>query len=159
MNTKQVLAALAALAQETRLRIFRLLVQVGPTGLAAGAIGEEISVAPATLSFHLKELERASLLTSRRESRQIYYATDFEGMGDLLAFLTEDCCQGYSAVRSQALLPSSSRKRSVSAQRSKQLKDYTFTLGLRISLGPSSFILPCSARSLRSKRTTTPNGC
>ncbi len=120
MNTKQVLAALAALAQETRLRIFRLLVKVGPAGLAAGAIGEQISVAPATLSFHLKELERAGLLTSRRESRQIYYAADFEGMGDLLAFLTEDCCQGYSAVRSQSLLSSSSRKRSVSAQRSKQ---------------------------------------
>lgn len=119
MNIKQVLAALAALAQETRLRIFRLLVKVGPAGLAAGAIGEQISVAPATLSFHLKELERASLLTSRRESRQIYYAADFEGMGDLLAFLTEDCCQGHPAVRSQTIL-SSSRKRRVSAQRSKQ---------------------------------------
>jgi DNA-binding transcriptional ArsR family regulator len=120
MNTKQVLMALAALAQETRLRIFRLLVKVGPTGLAAGAIGEQISAAPATLSFHLKELERAGLLTSRRESRQIYYAADFEGMGDLLAFLSEDCCQGHPAVRSQSLLSSSSRKRSASAQRSKQ---------------------------------------
>jgi DNA-binding transcriptional ArsR family regulator len=120
MNPKQALVALAALAQETRLRIFRLLVKVGPAGLAAGAIGEQIRVAPATLSFHLKELERAGLLTSRRESRQIYYAADFGGMGDLLAFLTEDCCQGHPAVRSQSLLSSSGRKRSVSAQRGKQ---------------------------------------
>jgi ArsR family transcriptional regulator len=120
MNTRQVLVALAALAQETRLRIFRLLVKVGSAGLAAGAIGEQISVAPATLSFHLKELERAGLLTSRRESRQIYYAADFDGMGNLLAFLTEDCCQGHPAIRSQALLSSSSRKRSASAQGSKQ---------------------------------------
>jgi ArsR family transcriptional regulator, arsenate/arsenite/antimonite-responsive transcriptional repressor len=119
MKTQEAIAALAALAQETRLRIFRLLVKVGPAGLAAGAIGEQISVAPATLSFHLKELERAGLLTSRRESRQIYYAADFEGMGNLLAFLTEDCCQGHAAVYSQSSPSSSSKKRSA-AQRSRQ---------------------------------------
>lgn len=119
MNTKQVLTALAALAQETRLRIFRSLVKVGPAGLAAGVIGNEIGVAPATLSFHLKELQRAGLLTSRRKSRQIYYAADFEGMGNLLAFLTEDCCQGHPAIRSQTLLSGASTRGSRSTQRGR----------------------------------------
>ena len=94
METKDALAALAALAQETRLEVFRLLVRAGPVGLPAGNIAERIGVQPATLSFHLKELERAGLLSSRRESRQIYYAPDVEGMRGLLAFLTEDCCGG-----------------------------------------------------------------
>ena len=119
MHTKRALAALAALAQETRLRIFRSLVKVGPAGLAAGVIGNEIGVVPATLSFHLKELERAGLLTSRRESRQIYYAADFEGMGNLLGFLTEDCCQGHPAVRSQTPLSSASTRGPRSTQRSR----------------------------------------
>jgi len=94
METKEALHALGALAQETRLDVFRLLVRAGPVGLPAGNIAERIGVQPATLSFHLKELERAGLLTSRRESRQIYYALDVEGMRGLLAFLTEDCCGG-----------------------------------------------------------------
>ena len=98
METKDALAALSALAQETRLEVFRLLVRAGPTGLAAGAVAELIGVQPATLSFHLRELERAGLLTARRESRQIFYAPDFRGMRALLAFLTEDCCGGHPEI-------------------------------------------------------------
>jgi len=98
METKQALAALAALAQETRLEVFRLLVRAGPLGLPAGAVAERIGAQPATLSFHLRELERAGLLTARRESRQIFYAPDFTGMRALLAFLTEDCCDGHPEI-------------------------------------------------------------
>ena len=72
--------------------------RTGPNGLAAGAVAERIGVQPATLSFHLRELERAGLLTARRESRQIFYAPDFQGMRALLAFLTEDCCGGHPEV-------------------------------------------------------------
>jgi len=89
-----MLAALAALAHATRLDIFRLLVAQGPNGLAAGAIAHELEVAASTLSFHLKELERAGLVRAWRRRRQIFYAADYEGMRRLLAFLTEDCCQG-----------------------------------------------------------------
>ena len=98
METSDALQALGALAQETRLEVFRLLVRTGPLGLPAGRIAERIGVQPATLSFHLKELERAGLLSARRESRQIYYAPDVEGMRDLLAFLTEDCCGGHPEI-------------------------------------------------------------
>ena len=94
METKQAVSALAALAQETRLSIFRLLVQAGPEGIAAGRIGEELEVPPATLSFHLKELSHAALISSRQEGRFIYYAADFERMAGLMTFLTQNCCQG-----------------------------------------------------------------
>ena len=94
METKTAVAALAALAQETRLSVFRLLVQAGPEGVPAGSIGEALEVPPATLSFHLKELSRAGLVTSRQESRFIYYAVNFEHMAALMSFLTQNCCQG-----------------------------------------------------------------
>jgi ArsR family transcriptional regulator, arsenate/arsenite/antimonite-responsive transcriptional repressor len=94
METKTAVTALAALAQETRLSVFRLLVQAGPEGIPAGRIGEELEVAPATLSFHLKELSHAGLLTSRQNGRFIYYAVDFERMAGLMTFLTQNCCQG-----------------------------------------------------------------
>ena len=93
METRIALQALAALAQETRLAAFRLLVRAGPDGLPAGRVAERIGVPPATLSFHLKELARAGLVHSHRESRQIIYAVDFAGMQGLLGFLTDDCCQ------------------------------------------------------------------
>jgi len=92
MESKIVIGALAALAQETRLEIFRLLVQVGPTGLAAGEVAAELKIAPATLSFHLKELSRAELVVARQEGRFIFYSANFERMGALIAFLTENCC-------------------------------------------------------------------
>lgn len=92
METKTIVQALAALAQETRLGIFRLLVEAGPTGLAAGEIGGELQLAPATLSFHLKELSRADLIASRQDGRFIYYSANFASMGALVGFLTENCC-------------------------------------------------------------------
>ena len=92
METNDAVPALAALAQETRLGIFRLLVEAGPTGLAAGEIGTELEIAPATLSFHLKELSRAGLAVARQDGRFIFYSANFETMGGLVAFLTENCC-------------------------------------------------------------------
>jgi ArsR family transcriptional regulator, arsenate/arsenite/antimonite-responsive transcriptional repressor len=94
MEIKDAVSALGALAQETRLSIFRLLVKAGRDGLSAGRIGESLEVPGATLSFHLKELARAGLLTSRQERQFIYYAVDFERMAELMAFLTQNCCHG-----------------------------------------------------------------
>ena len=94
MEIKEAVTALAALAQETRLSIFRLLVEAGPEGVSAGRIGEALEVPAATLSFHLKELARAGLVSSRQERQFIYYAVDFERMADLMTFLTRNCCQG-----------------------------------------------------------------
>ena len=94
MEIKSAVIALAALAQETRLSIFRLLVEAGPEGLPVGRIGEALNVPGATLSFHLKELSHAALVTSRQEGRFIYYSVDFERMAALMAFLGENCCAG-----------------------------------------------------------------
>ena len=92
MDTRTAVASLAALAQESRLAIFRLLVEAGPTGLAVGEIGSSLRVAPATLSFHLKELAHAGLVASRQEGRFVYYSASFERMDRLLGYLTENCC-------------------------------------------------------------------
>ena len=94
METKRAVNALSALAQETRLSIFRLLVEAGPEGLPAGTIAEKLGVAAATLSFHLKELSYAQLIASRQEGRFIYYSADFEQMAALMSFLTNNCCKG-----------------------------------------------------------------
>ena len=94
MNNRSAVAALAALAQETRLSIFRLLIEAGPDGVPAGVVGEKLAVPPATLSFHLKELSRAGLATSRSVGRFVYYAADFECMAALMSFLTRNCCRG-----------------------------------------------------------------
>lgn len=94
MEKQQVIEALGALAHETRLDIFRLLVQAGPAGVAAGAIAETVGLVPATLSFHLKELKNAGVVSVRREGRSLIYAPEFDCMQDLLSFLTENCCQG-----------------------------------------------------------------
>lgn len=94
MEIKTAVTALAALAQETRLSIFRLLVEAGPEGVSAGRIGETLEVPAATLSFHLKELARAGLVSSRQERQFIYYAVDFERMAELMIFLTQNCCHG-----------------------------------------------------------------
>jgi ArsR family transcriptional regulator, arsenate/arsenite/antimonite-responsive transcriptional repressor len=94
MEMKSAVTALAALAQETRLSIFRLLVEAGPEGVSAGRIGETLDVPAATLSFHLKELARAGLVSPRQERQFIYYAVDFERMAELMAFLTQNCCRG-----------------------------------------------------------------
>ena len=94
METKHVLAALAALAQESRLAIFRLLIQAGPSGLPAGKIGEQLGIASSALSFHLKELAHAGLVTSRQEGRFVIYTAQFDTMNALVGFLTENCCAG-----------------------------------------------------------------
>jgi ArsR family transcriptional regulator len=94
MEIMEAVTSLAALAQETRLSIFRLLVEAGPEGQSAGRIGEKLKVPAATLSFHLKELSRAGLVSARQEKQFIYYAVDFEHMAELMTFLTENCCQG-----------------------------------------------------------------
>ena len=88
------MTALAALAQETRLSIYRLLIEAGPDGVSAGRIGEKLQIPAATLSFHLKELSRAGLVSARQERQFIYYAVDFERMAELMTFLTQNCCRG-----------------------------------------------------------------
>ena len=95
MEAKQALSSLAALAHETRLAVFRLLVQQGPAGMPAGEIAQLLGVPSPTLSFHLKELQRAGLIGATRQQRQILYATDFAGTRALLDFLMRDCCQGH----------------------------------------------------------------
>ncbi|QOY95034.1 helix-turn-helix transcriptional regulator [Massilia sp. UMI-21] len=94
MNTTTAIAALAALAQESRLATFRLLVQAGPAGMAASRIAEALAIPASSLSFHLKELSHAGLIAPRQEGRFIIYAAQFETMNGLLAFLTENCCGG-----------------------------------------------------------------
>lgn len=94
MEKSDAVAALAALAQDNRLDVFRLLVQAGPEGLAAGTVSERLSVAPNTLSFHFDRLRQAGLVTVRREGRSLIYAARFEAMNELLGYLTENCCAG-----------------------------------------------------------------
>jgi len=96
MKPQLAVSRLAALAQETRLGIFRLLVQKGPEGLCAGDIQTKLKLAPATLSFHLKELTNAGLLKGRQDGRFIYYAPDFGAMNALVDYLTENCCSSGS---------------------------------------------------------------
>jgi DNA-binding transcriptional ArsR family regulator len=92
MDQKHAIAALGALAQETRLELFRLLVTSGPEGLRAGVIAERLGVQPSSLSFHLAQLTHAGLITQRRLSRQLIYSADYGAMTELLAYLTENCC-------------------------------------------------------------------
>jgi ArsR family transcriptional regulator len=98
MEKPDVITALAALAQESRLDIFRLLIQAGPEGLPAGQIGERLGLPPATLSFHLQQLKHAGLATCRRDGRSLIYSAAYGTMNDLLGFLTENCCQGDSTA-------------------------------------------------------------
>lgn len=94
MEHKAVVAALAALAQDSRLAIFRLLVQSGPGGLSAGKIAEAVGIPPSSLSFHLKELTHAHLVSPRQERRFVIYSANFQAMHELVSFLTENCCGG-----------------------------------------------------------------
>lgn len=94
MKPAQVVKALAALAQPTRLAIYRLLVAHGPEGMAAGQVSERLKVSPATLSFHFKTLSHAGLLESRQDGRFVYYAANFAVMNGMIAYLTENCCGG-----------------------------------------------------------------
>jgi DNA-binding transcriptional ArsR family regulator len=93
METTQAVRALSALAQETRLAIFRLLVEAGPTGLAAGEIASAVGAAPTNLSFHLKELAHAGLVRSKQEGRFVFYSAHYAHMNQLIGYLTEHCCE------------------------------------------------------------------
>ncbi len=107
MEKQNAIAALAALAQETRLDIFRLLVRSGSEGMAPGAIAEALGVASATLSFHLKELKNAGVVSCERDGRSLIYAPEYRRMDELLRFLTENCCQGVGNCG----VPQTSRRR------------------------------------------------
>ncbi len=98
MELKQAVVALTALAQESRLRVFRLLVPEGEAGMAAGEIAERLAIPAATLTFHLKELTYAGLIDSRREGRSIIYSLRCRAMSELLTFLARDCCQGQAEL-------------------------------------------------------------
>jgi DNA-binding transcriptional ArsR family regulator len=102
MEANAAVAALAALAQDSRLQVYRLLVQAGPEGLPASEIAERIGIPPNTLSFHLKTLSHAGLVRSRQEGRFIYYSANYEQMNALLGFLTESCCGGRSCLPAAA---------------------------------------------------------
>ncbi|WEX09197.1 metalloregulator ArsR/SmtB family transcription factor [Chelativorans sp. AA-79] len=98
MNEQQALSGFAALSQETRLRIVRLLVTAGPDGMAAGAIGEAMDASSSRMSFHLSHLEHAGLIESRREGRSIIYSATYPALSGLVEFLMRDCCQGHPEV-------------------------------------------------------------
>src|SRR5215211_3700018 len=104
MDERQALDAFSALAQETRLRIVRLLVTAGPSGLSAGAVGEAVGASSSNLSFHLKELEHAGLIQSRRASRSIIYSATYPTLSGLIQFLIRDCCQCHPEVCTPAVM-------------------------------------------------------
>lgn len=122
METKSASDILAAIGHESRLTIFRLLVEAGPAGINASAIGERLGMAPATLSFHLAHLSRVGLIRGTRESRFIHYATDFETMDQLIVFLTHNCCQGKVCLpkASKVRVPANRRNRGTVLKPSKR---------------------------------------
>lgn len=111
MKTNDVLAALAALSQKTRLDVFRYLVQAGPEGAAVGSIADALKVPAPTLSFHLKELSHADLVTSKQEGRFIRYTASFTAMNGLVDYLTENCCRGQPALCAPSCAPKKSPPR------------------------------------------------
>lgn len=124
MKKSTVIAALGALAQETRLDIFRLLVQKGPEGLPAGELGERLSQPSPTMSFHLSQLRFAGLVDSRRESRSIIYNANYKAMNELLGYLTENCCGGRPELCAPAAAtgcgPSESEKKTVAPKKGRR---------------------------------------
>ena len=110
MKQQDVIIALAALAQDSRLAIYRLLVKRGPEGYAAGEVSERLNIAGPSLSFHLKELARAGLVTARKDGRFIYYSAQFERMNALVGYLTENCCS-QGAVCAPASAPNNTIER------------------------------------------------
>ncbi|MCF8198179.1 MAG: metalloregulator ArsR/SmtB family transcription factor [Sulfuritalea sp.] len=119
MESLNAAELLAALGHETRLSIFRLLVEAGPKGINASAIGEKLGLVPATLSFHLAHLSRVGLIQGRQESRFIFYSADYGEMDELIAFLTNNCCQG------KACLPKTSAASNAVKAGSRAAKSHT----------------------------------
>lgn len=113
MDSPAVVRALGALAQDHRLAAYRLLVQAGPDGMAAGALADALDIAPSSLSFHIAQLANAGLVTQRRSGRSILYAADYGAMGGLMAFLTENCCGGTACAPLTACNPVSKTERDV----------------------------------------------
>ena len=105
METRRAVGSLGALAHEHRLGIYRLLVERGPEGLSAGAIGDGVGLAPSSLTFHLQNLHRAGLIVQRRESRSLIYSVDFEAMDELVGFLTDNCCTAASGSCAKVCKP------------------------------------------------------
>lgn len=117
MQAEPVIRALSALAQEHRLAAFRLLVQAGESGLAAGALAERLDVPPSSMSFHLAQLANAGLVTQRRESRSIIYSADYAAMNALMGYLMENCCGGVSCGDAADCLPANSQEPEESPER------------------------------------------
>jgi len=111
METLNAAELLAALGHESRLAIFRLLVEAGPDGINASAIGEQLTIQPATLSFHLSHLSRVGLIKGERESRFIHYSVNFEAMDELIAFMTHNCCQGTACLPKTATVNTTVKRR------------------------------------------------
>jgi ArsR family transcriptional regulator len=118
VEAKQVVAALSALAHETRLAVFRLLVQRGPDGLSAGTIAQTLDLPPSSLTFHLQQLTHAGLITQRRLSRQLIYATDFTAMNTVMGYLTENCCGTDTAACAPICRPAATGKSQSTKRRS-----------------------------------------
>lgn len=116
METLNAAELLSALGHESRLSIFRLLVEAGPDGLNASAIGEKLGLAPATLSFHLAHLSRVGLIEGARESRFIHYSARFDTMDELIAFLTRNCCQGATCLPQTAACSTTELRRTNTAK-------------------------------------------
>jgi ArsR family transcriptional regulator, arsenate/arsenite/antimonite-responsive transcriptional repressor len=115
MERSDAVAALAALAQDNRLEAYRLLVQAGPDGMPAGAIAEALQLAPNTLTFHFDRLRMAGLITVRRDGRSMIYAARYETMNGLIAFLTENCCQGAPCAPAAQCKPARTKRAKVRA--------------------------------------------
>jgi len=117
MKTTNALAALAALAQESRLAVFRYLVEAGPEGSSVGPIADSLGLPAATLSFHLKELTRADLLVASQQGRFIWYAANFDTMNALIAYLTDNCCGGGAQRCGPVCVPARSKPRTTNRKR------------------------------------------
>jgi ArsR family transcriptional regulator, arsenate/arsenite/antimonite-responsive transcriptional repressor len=115
MEKSDAVTALAALAQDNRLDVYRLLVQAGPGGMPAGAVAEALRLAPNTLTFHFDRLRVAGLVTVRREGRSMIYAARYEAMNGLIAFLTENCCQGAPCAPAARCKPARGKRAKVRA--------------------------------------------
>jgi DNA-binding transcriptional ArsR family regulator len=126
MEISDAVRSLSALAQETRLSVYRALVQAGVAGVTAGRIAESLGVAPATLSFHLKELHHAGLVSFRQDGRFVVYSANYERMNGLLAYLTENCCRGDAAscspAAADACCPPPRKRRSAIKTPSKRIR-------------------------------------